>query len=99
MKRFFILIISFITVLSQESVKFCAPGFEICKNDGLCLVVDNQNLLCICTAGFKGIKYNVMKRSINEYLSFYYNLRNILRRPEYYHNDYNYDKENYNINN
>jgi hypothetical protein len=54
MKFLFLIFTCVYTVLAQDTVKFCQPGFEICKNDGLCLVVDNQNVLCICTFGYGG---------------------------------------------
>jgi hypothetical protein len=57
MKFLFLIFTCVYTVLAQDTVKFCQPGFEICKNDGLCLVVDNQNVLCICTFGYGGRLY------------------------------------------
>ena len=43
------------TVKTQDSVKFCPNGYHVCKNNGLCLVIDEQSLICICTNDYTGI--------------------------------------------
>ena len=44
------------TVSTPEiQVYRCAINYNICKNDGQCLLINGTNIICRCPAGYSGI--------------------------------------------
>ena len=41
-------------VTSIANVVSCPSGLNICQNGGICLIVDNTQVVCICPVGFTG---------------------------------------------
>ena len=52
------------TATTASAITTCSASNNICKNGGLCYILNGRDIICTCPAGFTGIHYIISNKII-----------------------------------